>query len=319
MGFTLIGFQYVLDNYWFSGPLTFLITTLFAWGILGESSSIRRVRDGLASICFLIGTICFVLFLISLEIQNAVLLTLVVFPILFFIGMLMFGLFGDIFVTSKKREKLEPWVLAGASTILSLLVTLLSIFAGHLSEKTALVPQTLQMIFSNIFFDGTTMLMTFWILGAAVDPNRVFPIPFAIILDLLIAAILACGSLWFGLVGTDYALSLNEILNVLVGFAPEGTRFSTGPYFWLMHTTFIPTVIFLSVVLFCWLGKLLVVPIFSILKRGKELENPHVYTASTLGFIMVILVALATGFGYLKDMAPDSKALGETQKIEQAL
>lgn len=108
----------------------------------------------------------------------------------------------------KNGTEEAPWLLAGGATIFSILITLLAMFAGHLSEINAFLPLTLQMLFSNITFDAITMLATFWILRSAIGPNRHFSIPIAIILDLFLAAILACGSLWFGLVGTYYALPL---------------------------------------------------------------------------------------------------------------
>ena len=48
--------------------------------------------------------------------------------------------------------------------------------------------------------------------------------------------------------GTPTPVSWAEAGRVLVGLAAEGGEVRLGPYFWVMHTSFIPTLAFLLVV-----------------------------------------------------------------------
>ena len=51
---------------------------------------------------------------------------------------------------------------------LSFAITFLSFLLGNLITPSAHVPQTLQMLLANVFFDGVTMVITFALLAWAV-------------------------------------------------------------------------------------------------------------------------------------------------------
>ena len=186
-------------------------------------------------------------------------------------------------------------------TCCSFPLTLLSLFIGKLASPDGWIPQTLQMLFSNVLCDGITIAATFWLLALAVEPRKKLPIPIAVVLDIIVAALLACASLYFGLVGTDHALSIGQVLRVLVALSPESSGFETGPCFWAMYTTFIPTLIYASIILMCYLAKLLVLPVAHILFKGKESEKPHHLMAALFALVAVIFGVLATGAGHMED------------------
>ena len=201
---------------------------------------------------------------------------------------------------------MDKWGFVGMATAASFSITLLSLLLGHLALPASWIPKTFQMITANVICDGLTMYATLVILSLAVKPDGGLPIPIAIVLDIVVGALLACASLYFGLIFTSHALSITEVCRVLVGLAPDGQHFEIGPYFWAMHTTFIPTLCYLSLIFFCWLGKLFVLPIAALLSKGQYVEKPHHLTAGALLLLGAIFTALFLGLGALGELASSS-------------
>lgn len=115
------------------------------------------------------------------------------------------------------------------------------------------------------------------------------------------AGALACGSVYFGVIGTANSLSVRQTLNVLVGLSAGGTGWEIGPYFWAMHTTFIPTLFYLSVILLCWIGKLLVLPVAGVLSKGSAVDKPHHLTAGLLLLVVAVFAALGGLLAYIQE------------------
>ncbi len=183
-------------------------------------------------------------------------------------------------------------------------ITMIALLVGYVADSTCWVPKTMQMLGSNVIFDGLTMLATIVILTLAVPPKRRIPIPVAICLDVAVAAVFACASLYCGVAFTDRHLSIIETARVLVALSPDGGHFEIGPYFWAMHTTFIPTLLYLILITLCWVGKLLVLPIASILSRGAVVEKPHSLTAGVFLFIAAVFGVIGTGIDRTIDSTP---------------
>lgn len=233
----------------------------------------------------------------------AVILTLLPVFILF-LGFSMFML-GYVVYEDMGRllMHVDKWVFVGMATAVSFSITPLSFLVGHLALPTSWIPKTIQMIMTNVICDGLTMYATLVILSLAVKPDGGLPIPVAIVLDIVVGALLACASLYFGLIFTNHALSITEVCRVLVALAPDGQHFEIGPYFWAMHTTFIPTLCYISLIFFCWFGKLIVLPIAALLSKGQYVEKPHHLTAGALLLLGAIFTALFLGLGALGELA----------------
>ncbi|PKB64370.1 MAG: hypothetical protein BZY80_02945 [SAR202 cluster bacterium Io17-Chloro-G2] len=174
----------------------------------------------------------------------------------------------------------DSWTLAALAISTSFTITFLSLTIGHVVIPDAWVPQTLQMLVSNVLLDGVTMLATFAILAWAVARPGFFRIPEAIFADFSIAAVLACLSLYLGLVFTDRAVTFPEVLNVLLFRSPDGNGFEFGPYFWVMHTTFLPTLAYLALIAAAWLSKAFLLPVRWFFGAGREHSNPLALTAA---------------------------------------
>ncbi len=254
----------------------------------------------LATSAWLVGIVCGLKILLALSTVLAALVMLGVLP-LFALGLgLVVGTAG-VATNRDFNSGGNAGLLVGMTMALSFFVTLCALLIGHAIQPGAHVPQTLQMLFSNVICDGLTMLATFLILGAAVGPKRRFSIPVAILLDFVLAAVLACMSLWCGMVGKEDALSASQVFRVLIFQAPAGAGIELGPYFWAMHTTFLPTMFYLSIILLCWLGKLVVLPLATVFHRLSTTEKPHNASAFTLLFVAAIFGALAKGLGFCQD------------------
>jgi hypothetical protein len=202
------------------------------------------------------------------------------------------------------EDKLVPFSVA---VTLSFAVTFLAMLLGHLVNQSAWVPQTLQMLVSNVIFDGFTVVVTLALLSWAVAKRTMLRIPCAIFLDIVIAALLACCSLHFGLVFTEKAVTWGETLNVLLAKSPGAEGFELGPYFWTMHTTFLPTLLYLSLIFVTWTGKLILLPIKWFFGAGQEHKNPLKLTAA-------FLTLFSVAFGSLSFMASTAQELCEKKQ-----
>ncbi|MGP0593947.1 hypothetical protein ACTRXD_15595 [Nitrospira sp. T9] len=253
-------------------------------------------------------------FCMSMDILSATVLMIGLLPLHLYLTVVTIIGFEHTLFSFRSRELLgdnffNNGLLFGISVWFSFGVTFIAMTIGHFAENASWVPRTYQMLISNFFFDGLTMLATFRVLEAAVGPNRRYPIPIAIVLDLIVAAILSCMALWFGLVGTAQALSTAQLLKVLIGMNPGGEGFSIGPFFWIMHTTFIPTFIFLFILSVCWFGKWAVLPIMGVLERGHQIENPHHHTAMAFALLAAIFGVMAAALGWLSGKSLPSSSL----------
>jgi hypothetical protein len=216
----------------------------------------------------------------------------------------------------------ETWIsdIIGEQNLLALAfalavsftLTFVAFLAGHLSEPDAWIPQTLRMLISNVVFDGATFMATIWFITWAIRDRPLVRIPIAIAADIALGAVFACLSLYIGLAETEHSLSLGEILNVLIAKSPDGTAFEIGPYFWAMHTAFLPTIAYLSIIIIGWMGKAMLVPVGWFFGAGQQHKNPLKLTAALLAIFVALFTVLAYGAGaaenYSKEQAATQQA-----------
>lgn len=183
---------------------------------------------------------------------------------------------------------------------LSFVITYLSFCVGHMAKPEAPVPQTFQMLLSNVIFDGATVFATVMILTWAVSKSSFLRLPIAIVVDMVIGAILACCSLHFGLVFSKNALTVPEVMNVLIARSRSGSHFELSPYFWAMHTTFLPTLFYLLVILLCWVAKAILYPAVWFFGVARTLRNPWKLTIAVLTLFSIVLGTLAYGVGAIE-------------------
>ena len=203
----------------------------------------------------------------------------------------------------RKFEALLEWRWRAEETVFLLMLgghagivwSLAAMWLGHQFEPTAYVPQTGLILIFNFFSDGLTLTLTFLVFKNVRDTSLAFSLPFALLLNILLASVLACASLYFALLFSPYPLTVPEVLRVLVARSPDGTRFALTPTFWVLHTTFIPLLIYMLMVLCCWLAKVFLQITRRYFGWGKELKNALAYTSafiSVLGAILSLIVFL---------------------------
>jgi len=140
--------------------------------------------------------------------------------------------------------------------------------------------------------------LTFAILSWVIEHPGFLRIPLAILLDLTLAALFAFLSLYTGLIFSDAPLTLQEVFNALLARSADGSRFEIGLFFWVMHTTFIPTFIYLFLIFAAWVARGFVLPLAKLLKTFGINANPLQLTAR----LCVVFVALFAFFAYLSDV-----------------
>ena len=186
---------------------------------------------------------------------------------------------------SRRVLLLNPVIVFGFSISFSFSITLFALLIGSIAEPAAYVAQNAQMLFSNVLFDGLTVTFTFALLDRAARSSKILALPIVIGASIVMAAIFAFCSLYFGLAGGPHALTPVEVMNVMIGKAPDGVGWQLGPSFWAMHTTFLPTIVFLLCLLVAWGGKALALLANWFFGRGKEHDNPYELTAALLALI----------------------------------
>lgn len=257
--------------------------------------------------------------MLVMPLAYAVPATVVVSPLYWLI--LWLGL-SEVLCLVRRKDKLEgrqsDLLLAlCVGTGLSFAVTLAAILIGHVASPVAWVPQTPQMLISNVVFDGLTMVATLLILRRALAHPTLWRIVLAVVVDVVVAAALACLSLLVGLVFTSKALSVDEILNVLVGLSPDGSHAEVAPYFWAMHTTFLPTLAYLGVILAACMGKALLIPVRWFFGVGYE-KGPLRLTAALFALFAALFWLPTYGAGVAEEKAKKTPTTHKATSIPAA-
>ena len=68
-----------------------------------------------------------------------------------------------------------------------------------------------------------------------------------------------------------------------------------------MHTTFLPTLFYLLLILLCWFAKAFLIPAKWYYGKGKELNNPYNLTGALFTFIAALLGILSIAAGMAQE------------------
>lgn len=80
-------------------------------------------------------------------------------------------------------------------------------------------------------------------------------------------------------------LSIQEIFWSIFARSGDNLSWEIAPWFWYMHTTFIPLIIFTLLILMTLLAKYIVLPIEKNLYKSSIVEKPHQLTSTFLAFV----------------------------------
>ena len=171
------------------------------------------------------------------------------------------------------------------------------------------------LLLSNVVFDGLTLVATFAVLAWAMRGKRPTGVPLrrilvAVAADVMTAAIFACCSLYIGLRFTDSPVTLVETLNVLRFRSASGDAWELGPHFWAMHTTFLPTLAYLSLILGCCVAKAMLLPARWVFGWHTH-SSPLKLTALVLTVFAALFLALSQGAKFGQEYATRQEAASE--------
>lgn len=286
------------DGFFFFGMCIFLLLI----PMLGETDYYGHVLPKKSWFLFIIPIDIFVCsFIIELFGQiheqqpiiaciSMVLLLVIVIPLIWATVMLS----GAFFNIKNKIKLLNAVFLIFVLMCVSFFATYSAFAIGKFACPNAHVPQTYQMLFVNAFCDTLTVFITFKILNWSISKRSNVRIPLAMLIDTLIAGILACFSLYLGLLFSKYSLSLVEVFIVLVGRCPNDfKRIEFSPFFWVMHTSFIPTLFYLFLILLCWMAKTLLNILKKYSKIAKDHTNPFALTSALFAIVAAIFSFLS--------------------------
>ncbi|MBA7697133.1 hypothetical protein ES703_105791 [subsurface metagenome] len=222
------------------------LTVFMVLVLLDVTSMVTLSNNVITSVVIIVWCLCclatglaLLKVVLGLNIVLATMVMTVLCPVYaLFIGMPLVGLADS---AGHSQESKANWFVFGMTLAASFSITMIALLVGYMADPTCWVPKTMQMLGSNVIFDGLTMVATIVILTLAVPPRRRISIPLAVCLDVVATAVFAWASLYCGVAFTDRHLSIIETTRVLVALSPDGGHFEIGPYFWAMHTTFIPT------------------------------------------------------------------------------
>ena len=243
-------------------------------------------------------------FAISLVTMPVVMMAFFLVPLLLFLAVLYIkypvennGLFKGI--SRKYKEDLEndmrkvmvPGFMVSFGAGIGIMLTNLGVMLGHIFGPQFPFAMTKQLIIVNLICDGLTFAITFIILKKVIMMDRIIILPFAIILDIAASAILAILSLYLSTVGTDMAFSLKQCYLMLGALNEWGECCNFGSYFWVMHTSFIPTMIYLAIISLALIIKVVLVPMHWFFDKNYHVEKP--YNTTSAAFIPIGMILLA--------------------------
>lgn len=157
------------------------------------------------------------------------------------------------YASHRPRQASLVWSVVVAAA-LSTAFTPLSILLGSTLYPDLPAPQTAWIGISNFVADIATVWATIQLLQWGVRPIgddwlESVRLLIAICGDIVVAAALACISLSVGLLSVPgETVTVPQAIKVLFGWSVDGSRWEFGPYFWLMHTTFLPTTLYLCAI-----------------------------------------------------------------------
>lgn len=174
--------------------------------------------------------------------------------------------------------------------IISYPITLIAIYLDKNFIYTNLVKGQ-AAIWINLLFDFLTIFLTYKILIIALKTdNHIYHILY-ILLDIIVSAILSFLVAFFINIVCGLGMDLNDIIYGLIGRS-DNNQWELFPLFWTMHTTFIPTFIFLALILVSIISKLIIIPISKFSRKTIIVDEPHKLMSNLFLFLSVVLASI---------------------------
>jgi hypothetical protein len=175
---------------------------------------------------------------------------------LFSVGAITLGTFWIFFQQQKVRTRVlmtasADAVLFAMTIATSFWITALALFIGHQLDPMSPIPATQRLFWTNAVCDGLTVVISLRILVRVVVPRSTLTVLSGAFLVSMVGLFFACASVWLGV----RELSMPSVARILIGRSVEGEQWHFGPYFWAMHTVFIPLLCCFVMMWCCYLAK----------------------------------------------------------------
>jgi hypothetical protein len=201
-----------------------------------------------------------------------------------FIAWVASQLSGDFLADKAGSPRNVRFVFFGWSIGASLFDTALMFLVGHELTPSVSVPQTMRLLLCNTTCDAVTVVVSMQILEAAISYQGRLRLVRAVLLCIVLGALLAGASVWIG-VGS---LSILETARIFIARSMDGTHWELGPYFWVMHSTFLPLLSFIALLLIGWSGKLMITGLEKFFGRAQHEDvNGLNMTGRYLGVVSI--------------------------------
>tara|TARA_R110000868_G_scaffold298100_1_gene558353 strand:- start:2009 stop:3436 length:1428 start_codon:yes stop_codon:yes gene_type:complete len=186
--------------------------------------------------------------------------------------------------------------------LLSTILTVAGLSLGRHFDPESQLSLTPQILMVNTIFDALTIGVTLglmqWVSYGSFAGSWSVRLVLAAPFDLVVAAVFSVLSLYLSLAGTDNAVGLSEAVDLLIPDVDGQNIFGLGPEFWIMHTTFIPTCIYLLVLATGAIVYLLFISLLAqvVSENPEEITNPFQGLAAVFGLYAVAgeIVAFTT-------------------------
>ena len=193
-----------------------------------------------------------------------------------------------------------------------MVVTLVGLWFGSLGDPDAKSYPTTQLVVSNLFFDGATVAFTYWALTRLT-------LPIAILLDIIASGLFAIASIWLGTLSSDSSLSFWQCTRILFAYSPYSDGIYIGGLFWVMHSTFLPTLIYLFLVAATVTAKYVTVVLQHLLQTVASPNIPlFAIVAATCAIFFGIFQFLGGLADFQKDIAEHSERASVAPPIAPA-
>lgn len=193
----------------------------------------------------------------------------------------------------QNQEKILGIVLEFLYSLVgSFFITSIAILIGYINTNGYEVYISAQLIFSNFVFDILTIFISIRLIEFLVKQKNLKLLIPIFIIDIVLALSFACLSVYFGFFGTENQISMNEICQLAIRnplFIFDSEEYDY--YFMLMHTCFIPTIIYLILITLMYISKI-------VLRFSEYLLIPRSETKRAYGLCRSFFLVLA-GIGAL--------------------
>jgi len=189
----------------------------------------------------------------------------------------------------------------------SLFATVAALALGKIAEPNAVHPTlSVQAISTNLLCDTFTLAGCGFLFRLRNKASGLFflffLIPGCAAIGVLFALLTALLAFW----GTPDQLSISQIIHVLLGLSPTSNNFELGGYFFLVHTTFLPVLLYLFSLVFSVVLKFVAYIASRLFGLASAVHaNPFKVMAALLAVFFAIFTGLSGVASVAKDRVSD--------------